>query len=563
MNSANIPFFVDRPRFLAALQSAPDCFEMRASKEGTLVPVGMTGDQWLGSRYDPIKDAARWIESQNILSSDLPVFVGWSPHHLFACKQRPVVIVEKDASLVKAILNGMDLSDVLDGVTVILDSAGHDTISAVRNIFDPFRHARVRVLAGPWVRDDEWLKLIHTAALNIQREIGLNALSFAYQLPIWIRSARRNLEAWAQSPRGDALYGALKGETAIIVAAGPSLDRNIEDLKQVKGRAVIIAVDTVLRRLDAAGIVPDIVVAVDANAANAKDVYGLGNEILKSILVADHIAAPEIVNAFSGPRIFLRSINYSMDVEGRPMPLMMPLDDLLMTISGQSTMPCWQSGGSVSTNAFFLTFLLGIRRVIFVGQDLAYTDRRAHTSGVGYEDETYALMTRFRSREMQGSESVSNGEIVVEGWDGRLLQTSVVLREYLRWYENTIADGFAKDFDLIDATEGGARKKGMRPMTLAAAIETLGAEATHPGAKLRACLEVAPAAVVPGWEERLSEIRRTVQRLLDSNLPIDDPLAKWIALPAYMGTLDVHHPDRERFIEGSVREAARFITKAL
>ena len=50
---------------------------------------------------------------------------------------------------------------------------------------------------------------------------------------------------------------------AIIVAAGPSLDKNINDLKKAKGKAFIIAVDTALKPLANAGILPDIAVTVD------------------------------------------------------------------------------------------------------------------------------------------------------------------------------------------------------------------------------------------------------------------------------------------------------------
>ena len=52
---------------------------------------------------------------------------------------------------------------------------------------------------------------------------------------------------------------------AIIIAAGPSLQKNIQDLKEAKGRAFLIAVDTALKPLLKAGIVPDIFITVDGN----------------------------------------------------------------------------------------------------------------------------------------------------------------------------------------------------------------------------------------------------------------------------------------------------------
>ena len=56
-----------------------------------------------------------------------------------------------------------------------------------------------------------------------------------------------------------------KGHPAIIVSAGPSLEKNIHLLREAKGKAVIIAVDAVLPTLVPAGVIPDIVVVLEAN----------------------------------------------------------------------------------------------------------------------------------------------------------------------------------------------------------------------------------------------------------------------------------------------------------
>ena len=49
----------------------------------------------------------------------------------------------------------------------------------------------------------------------------------------------------------------------MIVGAGPSLDDSLAALARSRDRAVVLAADTALRPLLAAGIRPDIVAAVD------------------------------------------------------------------------------------------------------------------------------------------------------------------------------------------------------------------------------------------------------------------------------------------------------------
>ena len=53
---------------------------------------------------------------------------------------------------------------------------------------------------------------------------------------------------------------------AIIVAAGPSLDKNIKELKKAEGKAIIFVVDAALRSVIRSGIVPDFVCTVDPKA---------------------------------------------------------------------------------------------------------------------------------------------------------------------------------------------------------------------------------------------------------------------------------------------------------
>ena len=49
----------------------------------------------------------------------------------------------------------------------------------------------------------------------------------------------------------------------ILVSAGPSLNKNIKELKRAKGKAFIIAVDTAIKPLLSEGIIPDMFAVVD------------------------------------------------------------------------------------------------------------------------------------------------------------------------------------------------------------------------------------------------------------------------------------------------------------
>lgn len=556
--------FRDRPGFLAELESAPDRYTMERARDGQFVPVRKDNGEWLASRYQPLKEAERWLASQDLTKEDLPVLLGFMPSMLHAIKDRPLVVVENDRSRAKAVLDGCDLGRSFDGVTLLFDDDGYRLMSAVRNAWDPFRHQRVRVLTPPYVNDIAWVRGIADGALKIQRENTLNFLSYASQLPKWLETVMANLDAYVESPDANVLMQCLKGETAIIVAAGPSLMRNVSELKAVRGRAIILAVDTALRTLDAAGVIPDVVVAVDANDANALDVEGLSPEMLAVPLVADQIAAPAIVDAFTGPKAFLRSINYTHDLEARPVMLMQPLDDFIAVVAGRTDIASWQSGGSVSTNAYTLAWEMGCKRIIFVAHDLAFTGGLSHTTGVGYEEQAMSGQGRFGSRETYYRQRLAECECVVDAWDGGKVGTTEVLREYLQWYELTVKHGFGASLELIDATEGGALKYGMKRQRLRDAVAALPA-ASDVVARFRQALARAPRAVHPGWQDRLRRLAERAEALLKAPDRIGEswPLARWLALPAYIGSCDMPEETRKRIIQAAHLSAANYLVRLL
>lgn len=563
MNQDDYPEVLrDRPSLMAAINQAPDAYRIELSKKGDPVPVRIADERWIGSRYDPVRELSRWYDQDKPEEGDLPVFLGFVPSLLRVVKNRPLVIAEHDASLLKVSLPAVTEPGLWEGVTLVRDVEGMSIQSAVRDSFDPFVHSRVKVYRLPHVEDENWTALMARSALDIQKEVSMNMLSYSYQLPLWLRTVRSNLEDFVHGPDASPLFGSLSGYTAVVIAAGPSLDRNKSLLRELKGKYVTIAVDTALRALDSAGIVPDIAVAIDANEANAKDVDGLSDGLLnRSLLCADQIVTRDLVKAFTGRKVFLRTINYALDVEGRSKKVIHPLDQLLIDLIGRD-LPSWQSGGSVSTNALSLARLLGCSTVVLVGHDLAFTGGKTHVKGVGYEDSAVAGLSRFFSREDYFRRRLEEGEVIVPALGGGSVMTSPVMREFIRWYELTIKYGFARDLRVIDATEGGARKEGTEIMTLRNAIQLI-PEGKEGGARLGELLDAAPAISDEGFDKNLKELGDKLDEAERNPEKIDElvPLARWLALRAFIGRAGIPENIREEFLRNSTVSGVKYIRK--
>ena len=243
----------------------------------------------------------------------------------------------------------------------------------------------------------------------------------------------------------------------IVVVAGPSLNKNIHELKKAKGKAFIFAVDTAIKPLLQAGIIPDMFAVIDA----LKPIELVQMEEARDIpLLTTLNAAPEVLNYHRGMKFFFNEgYLFAEDIFEK---------------SGHRTGDV-SSGGSVATNIFSLFYKIGIETVILVGQDLAYTGNKSYADGTFQEkieevDTSYFMM--------------------VEGNFEKKVPTRTDLKLFIDWYNMYIERirEYDKEFRVINATEGGAKIQNTELMTLEEAIK----QVCNKEVDIRACLEKLP-----------------------------------------------------------------------
>lgn len=235
----------------------------------------------------------------------------------------------------------------------------------------------------------------------------------------------------------DDLRKKIQGKDVIIVAAGPSLDKNIEDLKKRKKETVMIVAGTVLKKMLGAGIRPDFAAITDGYAGVYAQLCGVEDCGVPLIFLSTvYSKAPK---EYQGEKYMLCQRGFE------------PAEDL----AAKNGWEMVESGGSVMTAAFDLCLRLRAGRIIFAGLDLAYSGAKTHASQTALQ-----------------RENVSDTGIYVEAADGGMVQTTRNLKIYLEWLEKRIRNRTEEErkIPVIDATEGGAKKRGMQVMTLSKAL---------------------------------------------------------------------------------------------
>jgi hypothetical protein len=283
----------------------------------------------------------------------------------------------------------------------------------------------------------------------------------------WLEQGAANLPAIARWPSVAALGNRFAGVPMVIVAPGPSLARNIDQLRDLRGRAIITALSHSLKAVLAAGIVPDLVITVDPQDVR----YHFAGCDLSRICLVNAASVHPALFALPAQRFLTLSANSAID------------DWILDGIGEDAVVP---GGGSVATSALSLALKWGCDPIVFVGLDLSFSGGAYYvaTSVDGAAraevDERGVVRVEgwsagFKLMKAAGG-PVPAGERALElpGWSGGSVPSSFLLSMFHRWFVKRLRT--VSGVTVFNCTEGGAYIEGMDHRPLADAVPLLDRE---------------------------------------------------------------------------------------
>lgn len=158
-------------------------------------------------------------------------------------------------------------------------------------------------------------------------------------------------------------------KTAVIVSAGPTLDKNIEILKKYRNNYILFTVGTAVKTLYAHGIKPDFLCIIET--------YDSSKQIQNLDLSDVYL----ITEPYSNPK--LRDFNYKNIFSH--ISANSPVNHFWQDITGENIEEYW-SKGTVSYTAINSARILGCSKIILVGQDLAYIEGQCYSKDSAYKD---------------------------------------------------------------------------------------------------------------------------------------------------------------------------------
>ncbi|MDP8246354.1 MAG: DUF115 domain-containing protein [Candidatus Hinthialibacter antarcticus] len=419
----------------------------------------------LHSQYDPSNEAKRWAAANPPANNGVCVLLGWGLGlhvlewiKLYGKRVRAVIIFEPEAdwfiqSMAYTEMQGLAGAERTE---FVLGDDAQALYQALLRQMEAILSCDIHLLPLPFAPAYP-SSVIHTLREEVRRILTSKeqilkhmATHGAFCQQHLIQNLPYAMRAWL--PREAA--GLAQGRPGIVVAAGPSLDKNIDQLVAAKEHAWIFACDTSLKPLLQRGVMPSMVVSKDPSDLNRAHFEGVDS--LAAIHAAlDPQVDPSVPTMLSGAGVYMPNRNHAVHAYIKGLEL-----------SDADKLPF---STNVAVAAFNMAVLMGCDPIVFVGLDLCFPvdSGRSHASNtalqsnVKFDPQTHKLeYTRGDARDLVDT-------ITVEGVDGNEHPTLSTFYEALRLLEQLIAQSGRM---CIDASEGGARIGGTEVMRLEDAL---------------------------------------------------------------------------------------------
>ncbi len=340
---------------------------------------------YIHSRYNPGREVGAVLDNFDGQAYEHVIFYGIGlGYHITEFLNRfphlSFSIYEPVPEVFKAFLTNFKLKDLLQlGLQeIVVENSAIDAKAFLERIVK--RQKNILFLDLPSYKTifpDEYTRFVNLFKDIVRNRRSSLATDFTFEKR-WIINSLLNFKEVLNTPNIIVeKAGAFKNKPAILVAAGPSLDYEIENLRYIKenGLAYIFSVGSAVDSLIGAGIYPHAQCTYDPGEDNQSMVFArITEEKIADIpLIFGSTVAHEVLANYPGQHK-LHMITSQDTISS----YLLKLEDESHQLNGVMDAP------SIAIVTLQLLYKLGFNPIILVGQNLAYEGKKLYADNIPY-----------------------------------------------------------------------------------------------------------------------------------------------------------------------------------
>ncbi|MEK4406551.1 6-hydroxymethylpterin diphosphokinase MptE-like protein [Sporosarcina sp. FSL K6-6792] len=401
--------------------------------------------QYVHSKYDPVKDGERFVSKYENEIYKYVLFVGTGlGYHINKFMEKypdtKFSIYEPNEEVLLAYLSNIKLDELpLHNLIGIFTGTNNTVIT--NEMVQLLRLSRgiLQIITLPLYEKlySEQIDIIMKNILESLKEIRSTIATDASFQKRWTINSIKNFPTVLKTPNilHDIDKSAFEGKPAIIVAAGPSLNEEFENLRYIKenGLAYIFSVGSAINALIEHRIHPDAACTYDPTELNQFVIQKVKDDNIIDIpLVFGSSVGFETLAAYPGEMLHMITSQDTISPQ---------LLDTTQSIDIVMDAP------SIALVTFQLLSQLRCNPIILVGQNLGYRDNKRYAAGIDYD---------FVENELSDEEKEDS--YTVKDVYGNNIQTSDDFSRMRSQLEVHIK--MNRNIEVLNTTKGGALIEG-------------------------------------------------------------------------------------------------------
>ena len=359
---------------------------IETAKNGSQIPVFQSG-RTMESKYNPERDADNLCAG---IQKGSFFFITGLGSGIFINKlsekfpESKTLVVEKDKEDLAFLMQLESVKKLSDNPNIILCSM-EEIYTKLSENYLPAKYGDLQI-----IEQRGWANENQLAALEIKEILkkSLSVISADYSVQahfgrLWTHNIMCNSTLIEKTLSATASLDKIKteaesGKTAVIVAAGPTLDSLIKSLAEENHRKeiFIIATDTAWSSLAANNIEADAVVSIDGQSVSYNHfIHKSSKPVFFFDLCSNNSAARHIIDS-GAQTVFFCSGH--------------PLATALRNFSKGALPYLFSGSGTVTITATDLAIKAGFNKIKILGADFSYSQGKAYTKGT-YLDTLYNM----------------------------------------------------------------------------------------------------------------------------------------------------------------------------